>query len=105
MLHIQNTNADFYLGRFLDRNYRQTAEKLPSVQRDAPDFPIERTRLKGIYVLVTISALGTLGYGLALMSEAVRTKVGEKGHSELIFHQTAHLGHADHAVPDRSDNL
>lgn len=63
--------SDTPIGRFLDRNYRLTAEKLPNVQRDAPDFPIERTRLRGIFALITISALGTLGYGLALMTKTV----------------------------------
>lgn len=35
------------------------------------DFPIEKTRLEGVYILVIVSGLGTLGYGLALMTEAV----------------------------------
>lgn len=32
-------------------------------------------------------------------------KKGEKDRSELISHQTAHLSHVDHAVPDRGDKL
>ncbi|KAK4177901.1 major facilitator superfamily domain-containing protein [Triangularia setosa] len=33
-------------------------------------FPLEKTRLRGIYLLVLISSLGTLGYGLALVKNA-----------------------------------
>ncbi|RSM08769.1 hypothetical protein CEP52_004468 [Fusarium oligoseptatum] len=62
--------ASYFTGRYLDRNYKRTAEKLSGYGRDSPQFPIERTRLKGIFVLITISSLGTLGYGLALMTKA-----------------------------------
>lgn len=37
-----------------------------------PEFPIERARLTGIYVMISISTLSTVGYGLALMTKAVR---------------------------------
>lgn len=37
----------------------------------SPDFPIEKARLPAIYLLTATGALGTLGYGLALMKEAV----------------------------------
>ncbi|KAK4675160.1 hypothetical protein QC764_500760 [Podospora pseudoanserina] len=33
--------------------------------------PSKKTRLRGIYLLILISSLGTLGYGLALMTNAV----------------------------------
>ncbi|RTE79712.1 hypothetical protein BHE90_005762 [Fusarium euwallaceae] len=62
--------ASYFTGRYLDWNYKKTAEKLSGYSRDSPQFPIERTRLKGIFVLITISSLGTLGYGLALMTKA-----------------------------------
>ena len=39
---------------------------------DALEFPLEKTRLRGIYFLIAISSLGTLGYGLALMTRTVR---------------------------------
>jgi len=55
---------------FLDRTYRKTIAKSstePDHHGTSPDFPIEKTRLKGIYILITISALGTLGYGLSLL--------------------------------------
>ena len=37
-----------------------------------PEFPIERARLRGIYAMISITALSTMGYGLALMTKAVR---------------------------------
>jgi hypothetical protein len=62
-------------GKFLNRTYRREVENLPEVQGDhdshSPDFPIEKTRLKGAYVALAISVLGTVGYGLALMTRAV----------------------------------
>lgn len=62
-------------GRFLNYHYRQTVKKLlngneRSFDGHEPDFPIEKTRLKGAYMLIVISGLGTLGYGLALMTRA-----------------------------------
>ncbi|KAI8712974.1 MFS domain-containing protein [Fusarium sp. LHS14.1] len=62
--------ASYFTGRYLDWNYKKTGEKLSGYGRDSPQFPIERTRLKGIFILITISSLGTLGYGLALMTKA-----------------------------------
>lgn len=64
-------------GRFLNYYYRRTVQKLSngnerSFDGHEPDFPIEKTRLKGAYVLIAVSGVGTLGYGLALMTRAVR---------------------------------
>lgn len=64
-------------GKFLNWNYRRTADKLRASNDEdgrCPDelnFPLERTRLRGIYFLIAISALGTVGYGLALMTKTV----------------------------------
>jgi len=62
------------LGKYLDRTYRLSIAKLSTDQAsfdgDSPDFPIEATRLKGIYFLIVASALGSVGYGLALMTKA-----------------------------------
>jgi hypothetical protein len=63
-------------GRFLNYYYRQTVQKLSngngrSFNGHEPDFPIEKTRLKGAYMLILVSGLGTLGYGLALMTRTV----------------------------------
>lgn len=63
-------------GRFLNYYHRRTVQKLSngngrSFDGHEPDFPIEETRLKGAYMLIIVSALGTLGYGLALMARTV----------------------------------
>ncbi|KAH8753094.1 major facilitator superfamily domain-containing protein [Diaporthe sp. PMI_573] len=63
----------FCTGRFLNYYYRRTVQKLSngngrSFNGHEPDFPIEKTRLKGAYMLILVSGLGTLGYGLALMT-------------------------------------
>ena len=39
--------------------------------KKSPDFPLERTRLRGIYVLSTITVLGIIGYGLTLKFRGV----------------------------------
>lgn len=38
---------------------------------DISDFPIESVRLKGAYTLLIVTAIGTAGYGVALMTRAV----------------------------------
>lgn len=35
------------------------------------DFPLEETRLAGIYILTIIGVIGTVGYGVALQTHAV----------------------------------
>ncbi|KAI3546368.1 hypothetical protein CSPX01_04447 [Colletotrichum filicis] len=61
-------------GRILNRNYRTATSKLSESSDQngiAPsEVQIEQVRLKGLNFLVTISALGTVGYGLALMAKA-----------------------------------
>ena len=70
------------LGKYLDRTYRQSVAKLSAGQEtlngDSAEFPIETIRLKGAYVLIIASALGSVGYGLALMTKAV-SRVGSRG--------------------------
>ncbi|KAK4204499.1 MFS general substrate transporter [Triangularia verruculosa] len=68
--------GSFSTGKFLDWNYRKTVSKLQTHSEhsanttDTADFPLEKIRLRGIYLLILISSLGTLGYGLALMTNA-----------------------------------
>jgi hypothetical protein len=63
------------IGKFLDRTYRLAVGRLlvdHSPETGVlPEILIAKIRLKGSYVLITISALGTLGYGLALMKRTV----------------------------------
>ena len=72
------------------------------------EFPFERVRLPGIYLLTTIGALGTFGYGLALLKKAVWLT----GPSWFTFHVLtpllAHLRHPRppvHHGPDNSQHL
>ncbi|KAK4146409.1 major facilitator superfamily domain-containing protein [Dichotomopilus funicola] len=58
-------------GKFVDWNYRRTVERLSKTQgekydKKSPDFPLEKTRLRGVYVLSATTVLGIIGYGLAL---------------------------------------
>lgn len=46
---------------------------------DISDFPIEVTRLTGIYPLVLLSAVGTAAYGISLMERTVSVAAYE-GH-------------------------
>lgn len=63
------------IGRFLDKNLRKQAKKMgrEELRRggDISGFPIETTRFQGIYILTLISVGGTVGYGVALMTQAV----------------------------------
>ena len=63
-------------GKYLDKTYRRKAKKLSrdrqeQFHHELPDFPIEKIRLQGIYLVITVSALGTAGYGIALMTKTV----------------------------------
>jgi hypothetical protein len=74
--HLRSCVSYTLLGQFLNYTYRRTIEKLQSesdspVAKDLPEFPLVRIRLEGTYVLVTIAALGTIGYGLSLVTQAV----------------------------------
>lgn len=39
---------------------------------DIFDFPIEKVRLAGTYILVGLSAVSTAGYGISLINQTVR---------------------------------
>ncbi|KAK0667876.1 major facilitator superfamily domain-containing protein, partial [Cercophora samala] len=55
-------------GRFVDWNYKRTVQRGgdEGFDKNSPGFPLEKTRLRGIYTLHTITVLGIIGYGLAL---------------------------------------
>ncbi|KAI0016434.1 major facilitator superfamily domain-containing protein [Xylariomycetidae sp. FL0641] len=61
-------------GKFLDKGYREEARRLgrETLRKgdDLNGFPIEATRFRGIYILAAVSVVGTVGYGVALMTEA-----------------------------------
>lgn len=80
------------IGRILNRNYR-TATSKRSESSDqsgiaSSEVQIEQVRLKGLNFLVTISALGTVGYGLALMAKAVKLLVISSHNMSLIWSST-----------------
>lgn len=64
----------FVTGRLLNRFYAHEAKGFVGRQElghDYPhEFPIERARLKGFYLMGTFSTLSVVGYGLALMTKA-----------------------------------
>ncbi|KAI1279075.1 MFS general substrate transporter [Xylaria sp. FL0933] len=67
--------GSYMTGRFLDRNYRKAKEQLFGSSNTDPSNHLPKTtliksRLKGIYVLVIVTAAGTLGYGWALATRA-----------------------------------
>ncbi|KAK4186128.1 MFS general substrate transporter [Podospora australis] len=68
--------GSFFAGRFIDWNYKRTVKRLSEANggkeydKNSPDFPLERTRLRGVYTLSTITVLGIIGYGLALKFRA-----------------------------------
>ncbi|KAI1356669.1 MFS general substrate transporter [Xylaria sp. FL0043] len=67
--------GSYMTGRFLDRNYRKAKEQLFGASNSDPSNHLPKTtliksRLKGIYVLVIVTAAGTLGYGWALATRA-----------------------------------
>ncbi|AEO62002.1 hypothetical protein MYCTH_2312878 [Thermothelomyces thermophilus ATCC 42464] len=58
-------------GKFIDWNYRRTVDRLrkdegAEYDRKSPEFPLEKTRLRGIYVLSGTTVAGIIGYGLTL---------------------------------------
>lgn len=60
----------------MNRTYRHMAAKLGQTQQGgqdvlSPNFPLERARLKGIYFLISTTAVGIIGYGVALMTKTV----------------------------------
>ncbi|KAK4172586.1 putative transporter [Triangularia setosa] len=65
--------GSFLAGRFIDWNYKRTVEKggqQEGYDKNSPSFPLEQTRLRGIYTLHTVTVLGIIGYGLALKFRA-----------------------------------
>lgn len=59
------------LGKFIDWNYRRTVERLEKelggqYDRKSPEFPLEETRLRGVYLLTAVTVVGLIGYGLTL---------------------------------------
>ncbi|KAB5518693.1 major facilitator superfamily domain-containing protein [Coniochaeta sp. 2T2.1] len=68
----------FLTGQVLNRTYKGTVARLSDGREvecniDSDEFPLGRTRLMGMDFLLSVSALGTLGYGLILMRKAVLT--------------------------------
>ena len=63
-------------GRVLNWTHRRikakkSEEKGASSHVVAAEYPIERVKLPGIYILTAVGALVTLGYGVGLMMKAV----------------------------------
>lgn len=61
-------------GFLIDRNYRRMCDKLDGFFRrgeNISDFPIEKARLIGAYVMIVVTAVASAGYGLALMTRDV----------------------------------
>ncbi|KAK7935451.1 hypothetical protein PG985_000946 [Apiospora marii] len=68
--------GSFIAGKFLDRTYEKTrarlnANKGEQLDKLSLDFPLESARLRGVYILSIIGSLGTVGYGLGLMTRTV----------------------------------
>ncbi|KAF6821885.1 hypothetical protein CPLU01_12333 [Colletotrichum plurivorum] len=54
----------------ISERFRSAKEETPRID-GVTTFPIEEARLNGVYVLVTLSAVITAGYGISLMQEAI----------------------------------
>lgn len=64
-----------FVGRALNNNFKRHCAKLGipydrSRQQDLSDFPIERARLEVAFPLITLSALGLIGWGWAVQAKA-----------------------------------
>lgn len=71
--------AAFSTGRLMNWTYRRNISKLSNgrdgeINVDSPEFSIERTTLQGMDFLLSVAALGTIGYGLVLMTKTVSNK-------------------------------
>ncbi len=69
--YLYSLELTYLAGKFVDWNYRRTVDRLAKSQgseydKKSPDFPLEKTRLRGIYLLSAITVLGIIGYGLTL---------------------------------------
>ncbi|KAI0191106.1 major facilitator superfamily domain-containing protein [Astrocystis sublimbata] len=67
--------GSYMTGRFLDRNYRKAKKQLPEdadgiLQEHLSNASLINHRLKGFYLLVSVTAVGTIGYGWALATKA-----------------------------------
>ncbi|KAK1540464.1 hypothetical protein CPAR01_06453 [Colletotrichum paranaense] len=67
--------ASYTTGKLLDKNIQRVSKRQGRDSRyrrgdDISDFPIEETRLAGIYMLVALSSVTTAGYGVSLMQES-----------------------------------
>ncbi|KAG7294427.1 hypothetical protein NEMBOFW57_004498 [Staphylotrichum longicolle] len=63
--------GSYFAGKFVDWNYRRTVTRLAKTQgsqydKNSPEFPLEKTRLRGVYLLSATTVLGIIGYGLTL---------------------------------------
>lgn len=104
-----NRLAYLWSGKYLDKTYRLTVEKLSRdrpepVHNESADFPIEKTRLKGIYVLITVSALGTVGYGVALMTKTVNPNTTATSRNICADHYQAYISNAHYAISHGNDH-
>jgi hypothetical protein len=99
------------LGKALDRAFKRETKKLgrevkPRRGDDISNFPIERVRLRWLYSLVLISTVGTAGYGLALLFEAVGTQDRATRPPFMNLHQAlAHYSHPYSSVRNRRDYI
>ncbi|CAG9978531.1 unnamed protein product, partial [Clonostachys byssicola] len=68
--------ASFATGKYLDRVYLKDAksfygtDNIPGRHDYPPEFPIEKIRLHGVFLFIGGAVLSTVGYGLALMTQA-----------------------------------
>lgn len=75
--HLCSAMLTTRTGKWLDRTYRLMFEEYArthgeiQAHNEPPDFPIEKTRMKGIYAMVISSTIGIVGYGLVLMTRTV----------------------------------
>ena len=62
-------------GWIADRDYRVTAKSHGLEQdkndHDLTNFPIEKARLRSVFIYIAISSASTLGYGWALQAKTV----------------------------------
>jgi hypothetical protein len=78
-----------HAGKFVDWNYRRTVDRLAKTQgveydKKSPDFPLERTRLRGVYLLSGTTVLGIIGYGLTLRYRWVSLPSSTSSHNPLL---------------------
>ena len=64
--------AAYFTGKLLDRDYRMTSKSHLQPADASPhslfDFPIERARLRSVFIFIAINTFATAGYGWALAS-------------------------------------